>query len=218
MEIALSVRENPLWVVPYTTIAEDYQDLLDDFDSYAQVYCTSNSTFRCDNYAQSIWSAHYTAHLRPVKSSFIQRDTALKVKEQCKTSNVTLLYVLTARIYPCLQSAENLLNTIYQNFKVSLAQKISSSTGSVKSLTDKGSSAKAVAPTATLGCGRDSGGNARFVFVVSYDNITKEEDGVEARRRLLTTPCSATDGTTVSLVQGVSALQLSPACLACERP
>ena len=37
MEVALSVRENPLWVVPYTSLAEDYQSLLDDFDAYAQV-------------------------------------------------------------------------------------------------------------------------------------------------------------------------------------
>ena len=37
MEKDLSVRENPLWVVPYTTIAEDYQELLDDFAAYAQV-------------------------------------------------------------------------------------------------------------------------------------------------------------------------------------
>ena len=37
MEMALSVRENPLWVVPYSTIAQDYTDLLGDFDAYAQV-------------------------------------------------------------------------------------------------------------------------------------------------------------------------------------
>ena len=37
MEQDLSVRENPLWVVPYTTIKEDYQDLLNDFAAYAQV-------------------------------------------------------------------------------------------------------------------------------------------------------------------------------------
>ena len=38
MELALSVRENPLWVVPYSTIAQDYTDLLGDFDAYAQVH------------------------------------------------------------------------------------------------------------------------------------------------------------------------------------
>ena len=37
MESALSVGVNPLWVVPYTTIADDYQDLLDDFSAYVQV-------------------------------------------------------------------------------------------------------------------------------------------------------------------------------------
>ena len=33
----MSVGVNPLWVVPYTTIADDYQDLLDDFSAYVQV-------------------------------------------------------------------------------------------------------------------------------------------------------------------------------------
>lgn len=37
MESAMSVGVNPLWVVPYTTIADDYQDLLDDFSAYVQV-------------------------------------------------------------------------------------------------------------------------------------------------------------------------------------
>lgn len=33
MEAALSVGEDPLWVVPYTTIAEDFQDLLNDYSA-----------------------------------------------------------------------------------------------------------------------------------------------------------------------------------------
>ena len=37
MEKALSVREDPEWVVPYATIADDYDDLLQDFEAYAQV-------------------------------------------------------------------------------------------------------------------------------------------------------------------------------------
>ena len=39
MEQDLSVREDPLWVVPYSTVAQTYQDLLDDFAAYAQVSC-----------------------------------------------------------------------------------------------------------------------------------------------------------------------------------
>ena len=39
MEAGLSVREDPLWVVPYSTVAQEYQDLLDDFTAYAQVCC-----------------------------------------------------------------------------------------------------------------------------------------------------------------------------------
>lgn len=37
MEKALSVREDPEWVIPYATIADDYDDLLQDFEAYAQV-------------------------------------------------------------------------------------------------------------------------------------------------------------------------------------
>lgn len=37
MEAALSVGEDPLWIVPYTTIAEDFQDLLNDFTTYLTV-------------------------------------------------------------------------------------------------------------------------------------------------------------------------------------
>ncbi len=37
MEAALSVGEDPLWIIPYTTIAEDYQDLLNDLTTYLTV-------------------------------------------------------------------------------------------------------------------------------------------------------------------------------------
>lgn len=38
MEKELSVKENPLWVVPYSTVAADYQDLLQVFGAYAGVH------------------------------------------------------------------------------------------------------------------------------------------------------------------------------------
>ena len=37
MEKALSVREDPLWIVPYSTIADDYTGLMEDFELYALV-------------------------------------------------------------------------------------------------------------------------------------------------------------------------------------
>lgn len=38
MEGALSTGEDPLWIVPYTTIAADFQDLLDDYTTYIDVW------------------------------------------------------------------------------------------------------------------------------------------------------------------------------------
>ena len=35
----MSVTVNPEWIVPYTTDATDYQELLDDFSAYVQVSC-----------------------------------------------------------------------------------------------------------------------------------------------------------------------------------
>lgn len=37
MEAAMSVGVNPQWVVPYATVADDYQDLLDDFSASVEV-------------------------------------------------------------------------------------------------------------------------------------------------------------------------------------
>ena len=51
---ALSVREDPLWVVPYATIAEGYQDLLDDFSAYAQV---QKPTTSCTTASDSVTCA-----------------------------------------------------------------------------------------------------------------------------------------------------------------
>ena len=42
MQEALSVKVNPEWVVPYTTDAEKYQDLLDDFSAYVQASSHAN--------------------------------------------------------------------------------------------------------------------------------------------------------------------------------
>ena len=37
MEYAMSVGEDPLWIIPYTTIAVQFQDLLDDYTTYTAV-------------------------------------------------------------------------------------------------------------------------------------------------------------------------------------
>jgi hypothetical protein len=37
MEAALSTGEDPLWVVPYTTVANDYHNLLQDYTAYVEV-------------------------------------------------------------------------------------------------------------------------------------------------------------------------------------
>lgn len=37
MEAALSTGEDPLWVVPYTTVANDYDSLLQDYTAYVEV-------------------------------------------------------------------------------------------------------------------------------------------------------------------------------------
>lgn len=37
MQEAMSMGVNPLWVVPYTNLSADYQELLDDFVTYAKV-------------------------------------------------------------------------------------------------------------------------------------------------------------------------------------
>jgi len=41
MEAAMSVGEDPLWIIPYTTIAVDFQDLLDDYTTYIDVIVAS---------------------------------------------------------------------------------------------------------------------------------------------------------------------------------
>ena len=37
MEAALSVRVDPLWVVPYSTVARDYQGMVEEDAAYVQV-------------------------------------------------------------------------------------------------------------------------------------------------------------------------------------
>ena len=251
MELGLSVRENPLWVVPYSTIAQDYTDLLEDFDAYAQVQLQDldtmlpsshgpvNCELHCDTtcgnlHRQLKVSCGISASLQSfsdytllsflmcvLEVSLLLIDsltpksttapaTTWKGSSLCNCctpclsnghfSMETGRWKAAAKAYDslCLQVAESLLTTVYKNFKTIIAQEAGSSSGSVTSLTDKSSTSTSVVLVVTPGCGRDDSGYARLEFVISAENITKEEAGVEARRKLQSTPCSATDGATVS--------------------
>ena len=88
------------------------------------------------------------------------------------------------------------LQIIDKHYQLIIDEAIGITTGSIQSLTDQGYASSAAFTTAP-GCGRDNSGGARLEFVVSSGNITKEEFGFEARRKLQSTLCSATDGTQV---------------------
>lgn len=103
------------------------------------------------------------------------------------------LHCLTARL--CLQILEHSLGVIYNQFQLSLAQAISGTTGAKSSTVRRSTSA---AMKAVPGCGRDSSGHARLSFSVSHANITVDAVNAGAKRKLQSTPCSATDGTRVS--------------------
>ena len=88
------------------------------------------------------------------------------------------------------------MKVIYTNFELSIAKKISSTSGSANAALQSSSNTNTTLATAE-DCRRDSSGDARFWFAVSHGNVSKETAGVASGRNLLSTPCSATDGTTV---------------------
>ena len=47
MQEAMSVTVNPEWIVPYTTDAEGYQDLRDDFSAYVQASSHAKQPCMC---------------------------------------------------------------------------------------------------------------------------------------------------------------------------
>ena len=49
MERDLSIRQDPLWVVPYSTVAVNYQDLLVDFQGLSQVGVCNGHMLHCCN-------------------------------------------------------------------------------------------------------------------------------------------------------------------------
>ena len=99
----------------------------------------------------------------------------------------------------CLQTLQHSLGVIYNQFRLSLAQALSGTSGTfqaaAKSTTVRRSSS-AAAKTAP-GCGRDHSGHARLSFSISQVNFSVDAASAGAKRKLQSTPCSATDGTAV---------------------
>lgn len=95
-----------------------------------------------------------------------------------------------------VQSTEAKLKVIYNNFQLSLAASVGT-TSSIESLLTPRRTTIATTLTTTPGCARTSGGGARLEFAISHSKIPREETGMAARRKLQSTPCSATDGTSV---------------------
>ena len=95
-----------------------------------------------------------------------------------------------------LQFTQKQLGNIY-TFLVEQIAAIISSEESASAVVHGSGSASSPLTTAP-GCARDDDGNLRLHFYASADNITREIDGLLAsRRRLQSTPCSSTVGTTV---------------------
>ena len=96
-----------------------------------------------------------------------------------------------------LQYTENQLSGVYSTLVKAIAAAISTEDSSVAALNSLSSSTTTSLTTAS-GCARDDGGNLMVQFYASAANITREIDGLLAsRRRLQSTPCSTTDGTSV---------------------
>ena len=95
-----------------------------------------------------------------------------------------------------LQFTQKQLGNIYA-FLVEQIAAIISTEESASAVVHGSGSASTLLATAP-GCARDDDGNLRLQFYASAENITREIDGLLAsRRRLQSTPCSSTVGTTV---------------------
>ncbi len=89
------------------------------------------------------------------------------------------------------------LSVISHAFEAEIATAISGSSSSVVSQLSTSSASSTL--TVASGCARGDDGSVRVQFYVSAANITREIDGLlSSRRRLQSTPCSSTDGTSVS--------------------
>lgn len=92
-------------------------------------------------------------------------------------------------------SLTNIYNTFKEDLAATLSNTSSSATASLLS------TASATTLTLASECEREDDGSLRVQFYASAENITREVDGLLAGgRRLQSTPCSASDGTSVSVL------------------
>ncbi len=88
------------------------------------------------------------------------------------------------------------LSVISHAYEAEIATAISGSSSSATSQLSTPSGS--ISLTVASGCARGDDGSVRVQFYVSAANITQEIDGLlPSRRRLQSTPCSSTDGTSV---------------------
>lgn len=113
----------------------------------------------------------------------------------CPYLTLSLRAALSYMVFE-LQELELQMATIYDNFAADIAATISNSSSSTASQLSTASADTSF--SVASGCARDSDGDLRVHFYVSAANITREIDGLLAsRRRLQSTPCSSSDGTSV---------------------
>ena len=99
-----------------------------------------------------------------------------------------------------LQYTTHQLGSVYTNLVEIIAAIISTEDSSIAAVEGLLSSST-IQLTTTSGCARDDDGSLRVQFYASAENITREIDGLLAsRRRLQSTPCSSTDGTSVGFL------------------
>ncbi|KAL0024068.1 hypothetical protein WJX79_002467 [Trebouxia sp. C0005] len=90
------------------------------------------------------------------------------------------------------------LSAISQAYEAEIATTISGSSSSAASQLSTSSASSTL--TVVSGCARGDDGSVRVQFYVSAANITREIDGLlSSRRRLQSTPCSSTDGTSLAM-------------------
>ena len=93
-----------------------------------------------------------------------------------------------------LQFTQKQLNAIYSTFAKAIAAILGTGDSNVAAVSSTASTL-----TTASGCARDTDGDLKVQFYVSADNITREIDGLQSGgRRLQSTPCSSSDGTTAS--------------------
>lgn len=113
----------------------------------------------------------------------------------------------------CLQTLQHSLGVIYNQFRLSLAQAIRG-TAAASQAAARSSAARRRSSVATVpSCGRDSSGHARLKFIVNQAVIGQHATGFGAKRKLQSTPCSATDGTAVRLLMICSYTAFLQLCL-----